>query len=330
MNAQDLHRLPFDPSKIFDIQTEMEFNELAILTFHYQYEQNLVYREFCDFLKIDPKKIGDFRAIPFLPISFFKTHHISTQNKKAEVIFKSSGTNGQQRSQHHVLDLALYEQSFMNGFKYFYGDIKDYIILGLLPSYLEQGSSSLVYMVDHLIKASKHVESGFFLKNFDELNVILERTKNKKVLLIGVAYALLDFGETFQTKHPNLTILETGGMKGRRKELIKPDLHRELNHLYPGAIIHSEYGMTELLSQAYSVGLKFRTPPWMKVLTRSYSDPLQLIEGKTGGINIVDLANLHGCSFIATQDLGRINESYFEVVGRFDEADIRGCNLLVQ
>ncbi|MGB1104614.1 MAG: acyl transferase [Crocinitomicaceae bacterium] len=330
MNAYDQHKLPFDPNKIFEIKTEADFNEMALKSFQYQYAKNKIYRRYCELLSVELSDIHDYHSIPFLPISFFKSHDVKTFNDSAQVIFKSSGTTGMQRSEHHLKDVGIYKSSFLKGFNHFYGPVEDYVILGLLPSYIEQGSSSLVYMVDHLIRASKHEESGFFLHNFEDLNAILEATRDKKVMLIAVAYALLDFGEAFRPTHPNLIVMETGGMKGRRKELIKADLHRLLRELYPNTEIHSEYGMTELLSQSYSKGLKFQTPPWMKIITRSYSDPFELIEGKTGGLNIIDLANIHSCSFIATQDLGKVFDSHFEVVGRFDQADIRGCNLLVQ
>jgi len=202
-------------------------------------------------------------------------------------------------------------------------------VLGLLPSYLEREGSSLIYMVEHFIEASIHKDSGFFLNDLKKLDETIKRHAGKKILLIGVAYALLDFGEQYQPDLSECIVMETGGMKGRRKEMIKADLHDQLRHDFNSPIIHSEYGMTELLSQAYSKGLKFKCPPWMKIMTRSYSDPLELINQKTGGINIIDLANVHSCSFIASQDLGRNYSDYFEVVGRFDHSDIRGCNLLI-
>lgn len=330
MNAPTEYKLPFDPEKIFTIQSEEEFDELTLQVFRYQVYRNPIYKAFCRHIHIDIRTIDHYRKIPFLPISFFKTHRVTTFDHSAEAVFKSSGTTGMERSEHHIKDLSIYEQSFMRGFELFYGPPEDYIIIGLLPSYLEQGSSSLVYMVDHLIQASGHTASGFFLNDYEQLNDVLKQSAEKKVLLIGVAYALLDFGEAFHPRFPNLTIIETGGMKGRRKELIKSDLHERLKKLYHLPEIHSEYGMTELLSQAYSVGLQFKSPPWMRVLTRSHTDPFQRVLKKTGGVNIIDLANIHSCSFIATQDLGKSSGDQFEIMGRFDQADVRGCNLLVQ
>ncbi|MBT8257867.1 MAG: acyl transferase, partial [Bacteroidia bacterium] len=282
---------------------------------------------------VHPSEIRSIDKIPFLPIQFFKTHMVLSSKETIEVEFKSSGTSGQERSTHYVTDLELYKKSFVNGFKHFYGPINDFAILALLPSYLERQGSSLVYMVDHMISLSTHAESGFFLNDIDKLATVLnELDKNgKRVLLLGVSFALLDLVEKHQFNLKNTIIMETGGMKGRRQELIREDLHKILKSGFDVENIHSEYGMTELLSQAYSKGKgRFQTPPWMKVLTRDSEDPFYILPaGSSGGINIIDLANLHSCAFIATQDLGKIYpDGSFEVLGRFDHSDIRGCNLM--
>lgn len=330
VNAQYKEKLPFDSNSIFSIKTEDDFNKAALAVFNFQYKHNPVYQTYCKHLKVVPEDINRYEAIPFLPISFFKTHKVAAFQGEPEVTFSSSGTTGSITSKHPVKELAIYKQSFMAGFEAVYGSIKDYVVIGLLPSYLEREGSSLIYMVDHLIKASNQAESGFFLNEYDALLDLLNKCKNKKVVLIGVSYALLDFGEKYRPQLKNTIIMETGGMKGKRKEMIKSELHATLKSYFGVEAIHSEYGMTELLSQAYSVGTAFTCPPWMKILTRSYTDPLSLISHKTGGINVIDLANIYSCSFIATQDLGKVYPSHFEVVGRFDNSDIRGCNLLVQ
>ncbi len=330
MNAQYEDKLPFDPNSIFSIKDLVEFNNAALAVFRFQLKTNAIYREYCEHLKVDVKGIEHYSQIPFLPIEFFKTKEVTSFTDEAEIVFTSSGTTGDNRSMHFVKDLTIYENSFIKAFELNYGSIQDYVVLGLLPSYLEREGSSLIYMVERFIKESSHTESGFFLDDYEKLNEVIKSCKGKNILLIGVTYALLDFGEKY---HPDLSgciIMETGGMKGKRKEMIKSELHDKLNSYFGSSVIHSEYGMTELLSQAYSRGLQFKCPPWMKVLTRSCTDPLSIIDNKTGGINVIDLANLYSCSFIATQDLGKVHENYFEVLGRFDNSDIRGCNLLVQ
>ena len=269
-----------------------------------------------------------------MPITFFKNHAIITDNQTAEKVFFSSGTTSNTRSQHLVADLNRYKNSFRTGFEYFFNQITDYTVLALLPSYLEQGNSSLVYMVDDLIQQSQKPNSGFYLDNYTELSkkLIELDKKGEKVLLIGVSYALLDLIALQKFQLKNVIIMETGGMKGRRKELIKSELHELLKKGFGVTKIYSEYGMTELLSQAYSVGNTFfKTPPWMKILIREVEDPLSLLPiGKSGGINVIDFANINSCSFIATQDLGRnLDDGSFEVLGRFDHSDIRGCNLMV-
>jgi phenylacetate-coenzyme A ligase PaaK-like adenylate-forming protein len=319
---------------IFDLITEEEFNDACIAAFHHQIKNITVYQEFVKALKVNPDKIIHYHQIPFLPIQFFKSHQIISDAKKTEITFTSSGTTGNLTSSHFVEDVNIYEQSYFKAFGKFYGNIADWCILALLPNYLEREGSSLIYMVDDLIRKSKHPQSGYFLHNHDDLLQTLEKlkTENKQTLLIGVTYALLDFIDKYQISFPNLTVMETGGMKGKRKEMVREELHQALCAGFKIEHIHSEYGMTELLSQAYSLGEGiFECPPWMKLLIRDTNDPLSLIEdGKTGGINVIDLANINSCSFIATQDLGKIiSDNSFEVLGRFDNSDIRGCNLMV-
>ena len=323
-----------DSKAIFNIKTEQEFSDMALSVFRFQFENNVVYRSFCDLLYKHPSDVKTIEDIPFLPIQFFKTHDVLSSKESVQATFTSSGTTGSINSKHYVTDLEIYTQSFTKGFQQFYGDIKDYVVLALLPSYLERQGSSLIYMVDAIIKQSKHSESGFYLNNISDLKdtVIALDSKGKKVLLIGVSFALLDLIETYQFNLKNTIVMETGGMKGRRKELIRDELHNQLKQGFGVKTIHSEYGMTELLSQAYSIGNGlFNTPNWMRVLTRDTEDALSINStGKAGGINVIDLANINSCSFIATQDLGRVNDDgSFEIIGRFDNSDIRGCNLMV-
>ncbi len=322
-----------DLNSIFNIKTEEEFNKKALEVFKFQFENNRVYRSFCDLLNKTPSDIRSIEDIPFLPIQFFKTHNILSSNETIETTFSSSGTTGTITSKHHITDLSIYNASFKRAFKQFYGSIEDYVVLALLPSYLERKGSSLIHMVDSLITQSKQPESGFYLNNLTELRDTLTKidSEGKKVLLIGVSFALLDLVETHQFNLKNTIVMETGGMKGRRKELIRNELHQILKTGFGVSVIHSEYGMTELLSQAYSKGNGiFNCPNWMKIITRDTEDPLTIQKtGKTGGLNIIDLANINSCSFIATQDLGRIkSDNSFEVIGRFDHSDIRGCNLM--
>jgi phenylacetate-coenzyme A ligase PaaK-like adenylate-forming protein len=319
--------------KIFNIKSVEEFNALALEVFKFQFENNKVYRSFCDLLYIHPSDVKKTEDIPFLPIGFFKTHEVLSSAQKPVISFSSSGTTGSVTSKHHVTDLSIYEKSYLSGFRQFYDTIEDYVVLALLPSYLEREGSSLIYMVDDLIKKSKHPESGFYLNNLDEINekLIALDQSGQKVLLIGVSFALLDLIEEYQFQLNNTIVMETGGMKGRRKEIIRPELHQLLKDGFGVSEIHSEYGMTELLSQAYSKGNGiFECPPWMKVLTRDTEDPLSIQKAnRTGGVNVIDLANMNSCSFIATQDLGKThNDDSFEILGRFDHSDIRGCNLM--
>jgi len=324
-----------DPAQIFAIDNETAFEQNALAIFRHQAANCVVYRDYIGYLNIDPSSITDYRKIPFLPISFFKNHEVLSNNSKPEIVFSSSGTTGQTTSRHLVSDVKIYEQSFNLAFQQFYSNPKDICILALLPSYLEREGSSLIYMVDDLLKQSQHPKSGYFLHDLEKLYQTLQEVKKakQKTILIGVTYALLDFVEQYQLDFPELIVMETGGMKGKRKEMVREELHQILTTGFGVSHIHSEYGMTELLSQGYSYGDGiFNCPPWMKILLRDTSDPLSLIADKqSGGINVIDLANINSCSFIATQDLGKIYpDGSFEVLGRFDNADIRGCNLLVQ
>lgn len=319
---------------IFTISNQKQFDKIALKVFRFQYENNGVYREFCDFLKTDVQKVKSIQQIPFLPIQFFKSHSVVSTTNPIQTTFTSSGTTGMITSKHLVTDVSIYEESYRKGFSQFYGNIEDYAILALLPSYLEREGSSLIHMVDDLIQLSNHPESGFYLHNYDELiaKLIQLDQAGQNVILIGVTYALLDLVEKHSFQLENTIIMETGGMKGKRKEMIREELHQQLCNGFGVKTIHSEYGMTELLSQAYSLGEGiFECPSWMQILVRDTEDALSYVrEGKTGGINVIDLANINSCSFIATQDLGKkYANGSFEVLGRFDHSDIRGCNLMV-
>jgi phenylacetate-coenzyme A ligase PaaK-like adenylate-forming protein len=319
---------------IFTISNQKQFEKIAFKVFRFQYENNLVYREFCDFLKTNVQKVKSLEQIPFLPIQFFKSHTVVSTTNSIQETFTSSGTTGTITSKHFVTDISLYEESYRKGFSQFYGNIEDYVVLALLPSYLEREGSSLIYMVEDLIQMTNNPESGFYLHNHEELIEKLTRIdqSGQNVILIGVTYALLDLIEKHTFQLQNTIIMETGGMKGQRKEMIREELHEQLCKGFGVSAIHSEYGMTELLSQAYSLGNGvFECPSWMQILIRDTEDALTYVaEGKTGGINVIDLANINSCSFIATQDLGKKNpNNSFEVLGRFDHSDIRGCNLMV-
>lgn len=307
---------------------------MALKVFRFQHENNKVYRAFCDFLNTDIQKVKSVQQIPFLPIQFFKSHKVVSNTHEIQETFTSSGTTGMITSKHLVTDVSLYEQSYRVAFSEFYGNIEDYAVLALLPSYLERGGSSLIYMVKALIELSSNEHSDFYLHNYDELISKLIELDNsgQNVLLIGVTYALLDLIEKQKFQLKNTIIMETGGMKGKRKEIIREELHEILCKGFGVPSIHSEYGMTELLSQAYSLGNGiFECPSWMQILIRDPEDALTCIgHGKTGGINVIDLANINSCSFIATQDLGKKQpNNSFEILGRFDNSDIRGCNLMV-
>ncbi|MFD2563212.1 LuxE/PaaK family acyltransferase [Aquimarina rubra] len=320
---------------IFTIQNDQDFEKAALRVFQHQYINCRIYQRFCNLLGITKSSVKTTDDIPFLPIEFFKQEKIVSSAFNVQQIFTSSGTTGSTTSKHYVTNLSIYETSFRKGFELFYGDIKEYTILALLPSYLEREGSSLVYMADALIKESQQAESGFYLDETEKLVSTLKQLslQGKKILLIGVSFALLDLVENHHIQpNDNLVVMETGGMKGRRKEMIREELHQVLKKGFGVSKIHSEYGMTELLSQAYSKGDGvFHSPPWMKVSTRDPEDALtSMSTGKTGGINIIDLANINSCSFIATQDLGKIyTDGSFEILGRFDHSDIRGCNLML-
>ncbi|MEK8179317.1 acyl transferase [Flavobacterium buctense] len=323
-----------NPQDIFSISSQKQFDKIALKVFRYQYENNLVYREFCDFLNTDVQKVKSLPQIPFLPIQFFKSHDVISNTDEILETFTSSGTTGMITSKHLVTDISLYEQSYRLAFSEFYGNIEDYAVLALLPSYLERNGSSLIYMVKDLIELSNNEHSGFYLHNYDELISKLIELDNsgQNVILIGVTYALLDLIEKQNFQLKNTIIMETGGMKGKRKEIIREELHEILCQGFGVSSIHSEYGMTELLSQAYSLGNGiFECPSWMQILIRDTEDALTYVNyGKTGGVNVIDLANINSCSFIATQDLGKKQpNNSFEILGRFDNSDIRGCNLMV-
>ena len=317
--------------------TPQNFDETALAVFNFQYLQNPVYNQFCKALHIEPAKINTLNKIPFLPIAFFKTHIVTTTQFEAAALFESSGTTQTINSKHLVKDIALYEQSFSAAFRLFYGNPKDWCIIALLPSYLERKNSSLVMMADKLIEQSGHAQSGFYLNELEKLHdTLLQLEKQQqKTLLIGVTFALLDFAEQYPMQLQHTTIMETGGMKGRREELTRQEVHEILCTSFKVNKIHSEYGMTELLSQAYSKGDGiFNCPAWLKIVLREEDDPLSVQvpnNSKTlsGAINVIDLANMYSCSFIATDDAGKLHpDESFEVLGRLDNSDIRGCSLL--
>jgi hypothetical protein len=319
--------------EIFKIKSDEDFNNIAIEMFHHQFEQNLIYRDFVSTLSINPSIINHFEEIPFLPISFFKTQRILTGDLDPAMIFLSSGTSGMERSRHHVVDSSVYKQSLIKCFEYFYGIPAGYKILGLVPEPVTNPDSSLAFMVNELMETAHPGEKYFFMDDFPSLNekILLFGKGQKKIILIGLTSALMDFSEQFPSGCPDLIVMETGGMKGKRKELIREELHALLCEQFGVAEIHSEYGMTELLSQAYSKGNGlFASPPWMKVLIRDTNDPLTLLKPEqTGGINVIDLANFNSCPFIATHDLGKLHkDQQFEVLGRFDHSEARGCNLM--
>lgn len=322
---------------IFYIKTEEDFLTACLETFRFQYENVEIYRKFVDYLKIDPQNVNELAKIPFLPIEMFKNHQILNKNISTELYFQSSGTTQMNLSKHFIADQNIYQESIYKSFDQFIGKPEDFIFLGLLPSYLEKQNSSLIYMVDYLMKKSGKIENGYFLYNHEDLFKLLNDLKDKKVILFGVSFALLDFldysNTNSQTFKPSdtLTVIETGGMKGRKEEMTKDELLKILQEGFKTDKIYSEYSMTELLSQAYSLGENiYQCPNWMRILVRNAEDPFNYEkEGRTGAINIIDLANIHSCSFIATQDLGKIMGDKFQVLGRIDHSDIRGCSLLV-
>jgi phenylacetate-coenzyme A ligase PaaK-like adenylate-forming protein len=320
--------------QIFKIQSDEEFTQIALQVFHLQYNENKIYRKFCDLLNIKTTEITSIEKIPFLPIELFKTDQVITGEFNPAQTFLSSGTTGQNQSKHLVKDLKVYEESFVKGFNQFYGEISDYCFLALLPSYMEREGSSLIYMTEYLVKHSKNSLSGFYLDEYDKLIQTIQQLKktNQKIILLGVSFALLDFAEKHQVDLSDVIIMETGGMKGRRKELTRSELHQIYKDSFNVTAIHSEYGMTELLSQAYSFSEGvYQSPKWMKIFIRDINDPFTFLPTeKTGGVNVIDLANIDSCAFISTQDLGKKNnDNTFEILGRFDNSDLRGCNLLI-
>jgi len=322
---------------IFNIKNEQDFLEASLSVFTFQYHHVEVYRKFVDYLNINPESVDSLDKIPFLPIEMFKNHKVFNKNISSDLYFQSSGTTMMNLSKHYIADESIYQESIVRSFEQFVGKPEDFIFLGLLPSYLERKNSSLIYMVDYLMKKSGKKENGYFLYNHEDLLHLLNLLKGKKVILFGVSFALLDFLDyclqsTQNLEHSDtLTVIETGGMKGRKEEMTKDELLKILQNGFGTDKIFSEYSMTELLSQAYSLGNnEYQCPDWMKILIRNTEDPFSYEkEGRTGAINIIDLANIHSCSFIATQDLGKIEKDKFQVLGRIDHSDIRGCSLLV-
>ncbi len=318
---------------IFHIQSEADFAGTALQVFRFQYAENAVYRAYCQYLKVEEQRVESLNDIPFLPISFFKTHEVKTTDFIPELTFRSSGTTGMQYSRHLIKNAQLYRQSLLNSFRFFYGEPSEYTILALLPNYLEQKNSSLVYMMEVLMHESGAADNGYYLYNHEELyqKLIELRDNQQKVILWGVTFALLDFAEHYPIDFPQLIVFETGGMKGRRKEMVKEELYDILRKAFDVSEIHSEYGMCELLSQAYSKGGNlFTTPSWMQLRLRNEKDPLDRSDSvSTGVINVIDLANLYSCSFIATEDLGRRHPQGIEILGRLDHSQLRGCNLMV-
>lgn len=319
-------------NRVFEID-KGDLTRLALDIFQFQYHNNPLYRQYTDTLRIDPRSVQTLPQIPFLPISFFKTHAVRSGNFIPEAVFESSGTTQTGNSRHEVKELGLYKRSFKAGFEHFYGPVSDWCILGLLPAYLERSNSSLVVMADELIRLSGHPGSGFYLYEHDKLYQVLRDLEHQgqKTLLLGVSFALLDFAENYSLSLKNTIVMETGGMKGRRKETTRPELHEFLTQRLGLGVIHAEYGMTELLSQAYSAGNGlFKAVPWMKTLVRNEDDPFDVREHGAGILNIIDLANIWSCSFIASDDAGKVHrDGSFEVSGRVDNSDIRGCSLLV-
>ncbi|EKD30806.1 MAG: hypothetical protein ACD_77C00476G0009 [uncultured bacterium] len=310
------------------------FETVVLKVFRHQYSSCEPYRRYLGYIGTDPDSVTSIETIPFLPVQFFKSEDIYSGNSMPEKVFTSSATTGMEPSHHPVSDISLYESSFLNGFRIFYGDPVDYVILALLPSYLEREGSSLVYMADKLIRMTGSSESGFYLNNRRELfnKITSLRKSNKKVILLGVSFALLDFANEYKIEFPELIVMETGGMKGRGKEIERDELHKILKNCFGVENIHSEYGMAELLSQAYSSGDGvFQTPPWMEILIRDLNNPFRIAgTGKRGGINIIDLANVNSCSFIETEDMGiKTAGNGFKILGRIKNSELRGCNLLL-
>lgn len=324
---------PLSFSTLNSISTQIAFEDAVQQTLRYQYEHNTVYRAYCDLINRPPTAVSSLESLPFLPITLFQSHRVVTSDNEIETTFRSSQTTGGSPAQHFISDLSLYQDSYKATFNKFYGAPKDWVILALLPSYLERNDASLVYMVSDLIQQTQRADSGFYLDDFEALSdqIHLLEAQKQPTLLIGVSFALLDFATAFPQSLQYTIVMETGGMKGRKKEMVRDELHAFLKENLGCTTIHSEYGMTELLSQAYAQEAgNFVPPPWMHILVRDPSDPFSLVpNGQTGGLNIIDLANQNSCAFIATQDLGKRNDlGHFDVLGRFDTAEIRGCNLM--
>lgn len=329
--ARELPKAEVLEQRVFSIENEQEFLQIALDVYNFQFENNTVYRSFCELVHKTPDAVNSLKELPFLPIAFFKSREVKCLDFHPETVFRSSGTTGAATSRHLVKSIELYEHSFHLAFQRFFGDVKEYCVLGLLPSYLERDDSSLIYMVNKLITESGHPDSGFYLYDHERLAQTLQRmmASGQKTVLFGVSYALLDFSESHKMDLSGFTIIETGGMKGRREELSKEELYQRLKNAFGVSTIYSEYGMTELLSQAYAADGSYSCPPWMKVVLRDATDPF-LYGVSSGAINVIDLANLYSCSFIATDDLGKMHTSgSFEVLGRLDNSDVRGCSQLV-
>lgn len=332
-----MYRHVIDEKSLYQQFTKINndnFDDFALKLFHFQSQKNKVYRAYLRHIGANPAKVTKIEEIPFLPIEFFKTFVVKTGEWKEEAIFESSGTTGLQTSKHHIKDISFYNKCSSTIFSSVYGDLHQYTFLALLPSYLERGTSSLVYMADHFIRQSRSEFSGFYLNDYEKLfaNLQFLKQKNAKVILIGVTFALLQFCKTYPINFRDLMVMETGGMKGRGKEMVRREVHEVLKHGFSVQDIHAEYGMTELLSQAYArQDGRFKCPGWMRVMIREMNDPFQWeMRGRSGGINIIDLANIHSCAFIETKDIGiKHSDGSFEVLGRFDNSEIRGCNLLV-
>lgn len=327
--------------KLFHITNSEMFVELAVELFRYQSKANPVYKKYIQQLGVKPRQVADIKQIPFLPIEFFKTHKVVSGNMPVTKTFISSGTTSVQKSRHYISDESLYKRLSVEGFEFFFGPLSEFCILALVPTVSDQPSSSLAYMINNFVKVGINFQSNFFFQNYSGLLEQLKLMSNstKKNILFGVSYALIDFVQhnrkelkRLNLTEKNLIVMETGGMKGHKKEMIRTQLHKILCDTLGVTKISSEYGMTELLSQAYSKkdGI-FNCPPWMKVLIRDINDPLSITTlNSSGGINVIDLGNIHSCAFIATQDLGKLYDNgSFEVLGRFDNSDIRGCNLLI-
>ena len=326
----------FDLEKeVFSISNEKQFDLIALKIFDFQFYRNNLYHQYCKILNKTPHTVASRKEIPFLPISFFKSHKVVTTSFNPELIFESSGTSGVTTSRHYIKHASVYQTSFRSAFKQFFGNVENCCVLGLLPSYLERENSSLVYMVDHLIRDTNHVYSGFYLYDYEKLREVILKLESEgtQTVLFGVTYALLDFSKQYPNKLNQVKIIETGGMKGRQKEMVKSELYDTLKKAFDLEHIYSEYGMTELLSQAYAKDGIYNCPPWMKVILRDETDPLNTSENgyiTSGAINVIDLANIYSCSFIATDDIGKMHSNgSFEVLGRLDNSDIRGCSLMV-